>query len=91
MLNKIISVYDSKAGIFNQPMYFISTAEAVRSFIDQVNTKDSAIQKHPEDYTLFLIGEFNLETGELIKQNTPVSLGLAQDYTDTNTIKETKS
>ena len=75
-----MSVFDSKAGIFNQPMFFISTAEAIRAFTDQVNNKETALYKHPGDYTLFHIAEFNVETGEMVKKQTPHPLGLAQDF-----------
>lgn len=75
-----MSVYDSKTAIFNQPMFFISRAESLRAFSDEVNKGKSAMANHPEDYTLFHIGEFDYEKGLLIPLSTPVSMGLATEY-----------
>jgi hypothetical protein len=70
MKQKVFSVYDSKAEMFNQPMFFKATPEALRAFGDEANRTESAIHKHPDDYTLFEIGEFNVETGLLTPLTT---------------------
>ena len=75
-----MSVYDSKAEMFNQPMFFIAKGEATRAFSDIVNTKDSPMNNHPGDYTLFEIGYFNPELGKIEPLATPKSMGLASEY-----------
>lgn len=82
MKQLVMSVYDSKAEMFNQPMFFKAKGEAIRAFIDEVNREGSALKMHPEDYTLFNIGEFDVEIGLLTPLNTPQSLGLATDYVE---------
>lgn len=65
MKMKLCSIYDSKAGAWLNPMSFQSTGQAIRSFGDAVNDGKSEFWKHPEDYTLFVVGEFDQLTGEL--------------------------
>ncbi len=76
----VFAVYDSKSEMFNQPMFFKAKGEALRAFTDEANRPDSAIFKHPGDYTLFLIGDYNIDTGLLTPMPTPTSLGLGIEY-----------
>ena len=41
-----------------------SVGAAVRSFIDEVNNRESAMCAHPEDYVLFHLADYDDETGE---------------------------
>ncbi len=76
----VFAVYDSKSEMFNQPMFFKAKGEAIRAFQDEANRPESAIFKHPGDYTLFLIGDYNIDTGLLTPMSTPTSLGLGLEY-----------
>ena len=80
MKQYVFSVYDSKAEMFNQPMFFKAKGEALRAFEDEANRTESAIFKHPGDYTLFLIGDYDVETGLLTPLGTPQSLGLGVEF-----------
>lgn len=80
MKQHVLAIYDSKAEMFNQPMFFKAKGEGIRAFSDECNRKDSPICHHPEDYTLFDIGSYDVETGLLTPLTTPTSLGLATDY-----------
>ncbi len=80
MKNYVFSTYDSKSEIFHTPMFLKTRAEAIRAFSDEANRPDSAIFKHPGDYTLFCLGEFDLESGLITPLTTPSSLGLAIEY-----------
>ena len=75
-----MSVYDSKAEMFNQPIFSIAKGEALRAFSDSVNTVNTPMNNHPEDYTLFEIGIFYPEIGKLECAATPTSMGLATEY-----------
>ena len=59
MLHKIFSVFDSKAELYLTPFFMKTKGEAVRGFEDVANDKNSAIGRHPEDYTLFELGEYD--------------------------------
>lgn len=80
MKQNVFAVYDSKAEMFNQPMFFKAVPEALRAFEDECNRPESALAKHPDDYTLFQIGEYDVETGLLTPLTTPNSYGLAREY-----------
>lgn len=62
---KICSVHDVKAEAWMTPMFFQANGQAVRAFGDAVRDKSTEFGKHPEDYHLFLIGEFDNQTGEI--------------------------
>jgi len=64
---KVISLYDSAVQSYGRPIFVRHPGEALRSLADQVNASDNNdLARHPEDYSLHLIGEFDEETGELI-------------------------
>lgn len=61
----IYSIYDSASGLYSRPFFTQSDAESVRSFSDIAIDSDHPIGKHPEDYTLFRIGNFDDNTALL--------------------------
>lgn len=65
MRHKIFSIWDDKAKAFLPPFYFPETGMAVRAFRDGVRMPDHAFCRNPEDYTLFLLGEFEDSSGVL--------------------------
>lgn len=70
------SVYDSAAKRFAMPFFADTIEVALRMFRALVNSGDSQVSKYPEDYTLFHIGEFDQELGE-VRPSSPRSLGVA--------------
>lgn len=62
----IISVWDSKIGAYLNPFFVASTGEAIRSFTDLVNDGKSQIALHPSDYSLYVHGTFDDDTGLLL-------------------------
>lgn len=58
------SIYDAAAGAFTRPFFMQTDQQAQRAFLDLVNTEGEMVNKHPEDYTLFKIGNFNELSGE---------------------------
>lgn len=66
MKQKVFSVFDDKAKAYMLPFFQPEKGMAVRMFSDAVNDPQSLFGKHPEDFTLFFVGEFDLETGEVI-------------------------
>lgn len=70
----MVSIYDVKAEAWTAPMFFQAPGQAIRSFSDAVNKADSEFAAHPEDYTLFMMGEFDPQTGEITVQSAPVPL-----------------
>ena len=56
---KVFSVYDSKAEAYLPPFFLPQSAMAIRTFSDCANSMDHQFGRHPEDYTLFLLGEWD--------------------------------
>ena len=79
-MKKAFSVYDSKAGFYMAPFFFQSTAEGIRAFFDAANDPQTAISKHPEDYTLFELGAFDDQTGVFTQHEVIIPLGCAAEF-----------
>lgn len=60
------SVYDEKVGCFMQPFCVRSRGEAIRGFMDACRDEKMAFHMHPEDYKLYLVGEFLEDSGQLV-------------------------
>ena len=72
MILKIFSVLDSRVATFSAPFHHQREASAIRDFSDAVNdasNPNNMWHKHPEDFSLYQVGEFNSETGEIIPVN----------------------
>lgn len=69
--NVICSVRDAAINCFLAPFTAKSTNQAARMFGDAINDTNSEMRKHPEDYDLFVVGEFEEETGELLPRDKP--------------------
>lgn len=68
MITKMFSVFDVKAACYGQPFFMPREEMAVRAFADGVNedrNPNNNWAKHPEDFTLFLVGEFDDELAQL--------------------------
>lgn len=76
----VFSVLDAKSEAYGMPLFFAAKGQAIRAFDDQVNSQESLISKHPKDFTLCHIGEFDDTTGLLVPLNQPVSLGTGADF-----------
>lgn len=77
---RVYSVFDSKVGAYMSPFYVRSRGEAMRSFGDAVNDENHPFHKHPGDYTLFDLGEYDEGSGKFTNESTPVSCGVAVEY-----------
>ena len=64
--NKFYSCYD-KTGICLMGLFPANTdMQAIRFIEDAVKNPESALAKHPDDYTLCYVCEINMRTGEVI-------------------------
>lgn len=65
----IYSIYDSAAGSYMNPFVMQSDAQALRAFTDIATDAEHDIGKHPEDYSVWYIGQFHQIKGELVSEN----------------------
>lgn len=83
----IFAIHDGKAMAYLPPFFLHSEGMAKRSFGDCIADENHQFGKHPEDYTLFKIGEFDDARGVIIGHGH-ISLGNGTEYLprDNNTI-----
>lgn len=74
MKSLLFSVRDIKAENFNTLMMFRRKEEAIRSFSIACNSSDTDFFKYAEDYSLWIVGEFDHDTGILLSYPTPMML-----------------
>lgn len=77
---KVFSVYDVKAQAYLPPFFLPRTEMAVRVFSDSANDPTHMFCKHPEDFHLFELGEWDGETSQFDLLSSPKSQGLALFY-----------
>lgn len=56
---QILSVFDRKMNAYGDPFPAHTVAAAIRGFTDAVNDPKSPMHRHPEDYDLFHIAEYD--------------------------------
>jgi hypothetical protein len=59
MIQNIYTIFDTAASAFNPPFYMHNDGMAFRAFSDNVNDEKSIISKHPEQFILFKLGEYD--------------------------------
>lgn len=86
---KIFEIYDSKADVYWTPRFDISTGSALRGFADAANGvtdaagQPNALAAHPEDYTLFEVGEWEAQGGIWKLHPAKIALGVAIEFVET--------
>lgn len=80
-IQRVFTVYDSVAEAYGPPFLGATKGDGIRQFSDLVNSKnENMVAKHPECYTLFEIGSYDLTKGVFTPSVAHVSLGLALDF-----------
>lgn len=80
MRYKVLAIRDRAIDSYGQPFYSSSVGGAVRSFSDEINrsAENNQLNKHPEDFDLFLLGEFDDQTGEF-DSTRPAQVAVGKD------------
>jgi len=77
---KIIIVRDIKANAYANPMFAASIGGTIRGFADEINKGDgNPLALHPEDYELYLFGEYDEQKGEFILLPKPEQIALGSN------------
>lgn len=74
MIQGIYSVKDLKAGAFAPPFFMPRDEAAVRAFSDAVLGGDSLMVRHPEDFVLFRLGDYDDNLGLVAGLEQPLQL-----------------
>ena len=74
-MQKLFLLHDSKSETYASPTVHPAKGQAIRAFADAINANDGGvISSHPEDFTLFIIGEFDPRTGAITLLETKESV-----------------
>jgi len=79
-MTKIFSIYDSKTEAFMQPFFMATKGAAIRDWTQAIADEKTPFCRHPQDFTLFEIGEWDDQKGQITTHATPVSLGVAIEF-----------
>ncbi|QXP08593.1 MAG: nonstructural protein [Arizlama microvirus] len=84
MKYKIVSVRDRAADVFSVPNFVLNIGAAIRSFGDEIRKPGTdqvpnMFNKHPEDFDLYSLGEYDDETGEF-SPTRPQQIAVGKDY-----------
>lgn len=60
---QMVAVRDLAIQAYHRPFFVPHPAMAVRGFMDEVKRAESDLAKHPEDYELHSLGEFDESNG----------------------------
>lgn len=77
MIQQVFAVHDSARGAYARFFCEDTIGTAMREFMHAAEDPNSLVGKYSEDFTLFLMGSFDLHTGEL-KGHEPVPLANAK-------------
>lgn len=80
MITKVFSLYDSKAKAFGPPAHISTVGLAIRGLQNAVEAREGDLGKHPEDFVLYEIAEWDDNTGEFINKNPHNLTCLAADF-----------
>lgn len=63
MKMQLFSIKDTALQAYMQPFFAHTRAAAVRAFTDGINDNSTPMNKHPEDYELYHVGEYDDQLG----------------------------
>lgn len=81
MIFTVCSVRDRAVDSFGTPIFVVAVGQAVRGFTDEINRKasDNQMNKHPEDFDLFVLGKFDSDTGLFVDTTVPRQIAVGKD------------
>lgn len=76
------AVYDLKAQLYAQPLFMKTKGLAIRAFSQACEDKNTELNKHPTDFSLYHLGTYNVETGSLNSLNKPLQIANASEFVE---------
>lgn len=76
----ICTIRDSASASFHAPLFFPALGSAERWFRDEVNSSQSDLFKHPEDYELHVLGTYETEDGMITADESPRLIARGIDH-----------
>lgn len=63
---KLYSIFDAKANTYCAPFECVSNGVAIRQLMDLVSDAKTTVSKYPEDFSLYFVGDFDTDNGQLL-------------------------
>ena len=63
MILKIFTLRDQKTDQYMNPMAMQTAGQIIRMLQDELTNNETMVGKHPEDFELFEVGQFDTNTG----------------------------
>ncbi|AXL14456.1 nonstructural protein [Microviridae sp.] len=80
-MRKIVTtIHDAKSEMYLNPVCGRTKGQAIREFQQEANNPESQLNKYPEDFTLFELGEYDDITGMMHPHKTPKPIGKALEF-----------
>lgn len=73
----VCSVFDSKVQCYAQPFFMRTLGEALRGWIEVSNDPQTQISRHPLDFSLMHIANYDESSGQFENLAAPSNLGTA--------------
>ena len=79
MKHHIFTIFDAAAEAYLPPFILHAEGMAIRAFTDCINDPNHQFSKHPKDYNLFTVGEFDDQKGLItpLQVQKPLGNGLS--------------
>lgn len=74
---KVFAVRDRAVDSFGQPIFSVAAGAVVRSFTDEIRKDGTEFNRHPDDYDLYELGEFEQSTG-VFSVHEPVMIAIGK-------------
>lgn len=60
------TLLDTKSGIHMPPYFAVNESLGLRVLKDIVDNQESIVARHPDDFSLYLVGTYNETSGEIL-------------------------
>jgi len=80
MITRIFAVYDSKAASFMTPYFAMNQGLGIRSFVHLARDPNSYVSSFPTDFSLFELGQIDMESGIISNHEHAINLGQAAAF-----------
>lgn len=82
MLHKLTTIYDSKSETYMRLHPVKTQGEALRFFTSECNNPQSQLNKWPEDFSLWIVADYDDATGIITPLDKHICLGKAIEYVE---------
>jgi len=68
------SIFDKKTAGYERPFFAKHVAEVTRQIDQMIQKGEAGFALYPEDFALYMIGEFDKHSGEMLSSPNPVHI-----------------